>query len=76
VCSSDLAKVFERNVHIGQPTYQGELNDLVNEPKFSTVTGLLDYSLEQIITGTSRKTRRKKGATVIQKAVNWLRDFF
>lgn len=74
---ADLAsKVFERNVHIGQPNYQGELNDLINEPRFSTVMGLLDYSLEQATAATSRRTRRKKSASVFQKAVNWLRDFF
>ena len=69
-------KVFEKNVHIGRPNYQGELNDLINEPRFSTAMGLLDYSLEYITTGASGRARRKKNASVFQKAVNWLRDFF
>ncbi len=74
---TDLAsKVFERNVHIGRPNYQGELNDLVNEPRFSTVMGLLDYSMEQITATPSRRTRRKKSGSTLQKAINWLRDFF
>ncbi|MFZ2331429.1 MAG: cell division protein FtsA, partial [Atribacterota bacterium] len=74
---TDLAsKVFERNVHIGRPNYLGELNDLVNEPRFSTVMGLLDYSMEQITATPSRRTRRKKSGSTLQKAINWLRDFF
>jgi len=74
---TDLAsKVFERNVHIGRPNYQGELNDLVNEPRFSTVMGLLDYSMEQITATPSRRAKRKKSGSTLQKAINWLRDFF
>lgn len=69
-------KVFGRNVRIGKPGYQGELNDLVNEPRFSTVMGLLDYSLDQISVTTSRRSRKKKGNSFINRAVNWLKDFF
>jgi cell division protein FtsA len=73
----DLAsKVFESNVRIGRPNYQGELSDLINEPRFSTVMGLLDYSLEQISIGNTRKAKRKKNISFFSKAVNWLRDFF
>ncbi len=74
---ADLAsKVFERSVRIGRPNYRGELNDLINEPRFSTVMGLLDYSLEQISSGMSRKSTKKRGSSVLLKAINWLRDFF
>lgn len=73
----DLAgKVFETNVRIGRPNYQGALSDLVNEPRFSTEMGLLEYALKQAITGSPKKNKRKKGISVFGKAVSWLRDFF
>ena len=74
---ADLAsKVFGKSVRIGRPNYQGELNDLINEPRFSTVMGLLDYSLEQISSGMSKRSSKKKGSSLIHRAFSWLRDFF
>jgi len=70
------SKVFNTNVRLGKPDYKGELGDLINEPRFSTVMGLLDFAIEQeAMAGTSR-TNRKKGNTIISKLSNWLRDFF
>lgn len=74
---TDLAsKVFQTNVRIGKPNYQGELSDLVNEPRFSTVMGLLDYSLEEILIDTSKRVKRRKNNSLFVKVLNWLRDFF
>lgn len=74
---TDLAeKVFETSTRIGKPAYQGELGDLINEPRFSTVMGLLDFAIEQeTMTGSSR-ANRKAGRAIFTKLANWLRDFF
>ena len=76
---ADLAaKVFETNARVGKPDYEGELGDMINEPRFSTVMGLLDYAIEQVNSETSAGStkRRKKGNTLFVKLANWLRDFF
>ena len=51
---------------------------MINEPRFSTVMGLLDYAIEQVNSETSAGStkRRKKGNTLFVKLANWLRDFF
>ncbi len=70
------AKVFETNVRIGRPNYQGALSDLVNDPRFSTEMGLLEYALKASIVGSPRKNKRQKGISFLIKAISWLRDFF
>ncbi|MFW6134618.1 MAG: cell division protein FtsA [Elusimicrobiota bacterium] len=70
------AKVFETNTRIGSPAYQGELGDLINEPRFSTVMGLLDFAVEQERMAGSSRSKRKKGTAIFAKFTNWLRDFF
>ncbi len=74
---TDLAeKIFATNTRVGKPSYPGELGDLINEPRFSTAIGLLDYAVEQISGDNSRKSRKKKGDSFFNKAINWLKDFF
>lgn len=74
---ADLAgKIFKTNARIGRPDYQGELGDLINEPRFSTVMGLIEYAFEQgSLTGFDKKGK-KKGAAIFLRFMNWLRDFF
>lgn len=69
-------KIFATNTRVGKPNYPGELGDLINEPRFSTVMGLLDYAVEQISMDSSRKSRKKKSGSFFNKAINWLKDFF
>jgi len=69
-------KIFATNTRVGKPSYPGELGDLINEPRFSTVMGLLDYAVEQISMDSSRKSRKKKSGSFFNKAINWLKDFF
>lgn len=74
---TDLAeKIFATNTRVGKPSYPGELGDLINEPRFSTAIGLLDYAVEQISVDNSRKSRKKKGDSFFNKVINWLKDFF
>jgi cell division protein FtsA len=74
---TDLAeKIFATNTRVGKPSYPGELGDLINEPRFSTAIGLLDYAVEQISVDNPRKSRKKKGDSFFNKAINWLKDFF
>jgi len=74
---TDLAaKVFKTNARIGKPAYEGELADLINEPRFSTVMGLLDFAVEQEMMAGPNRSSRKKGFAVFNRIVNWLRDFF
>lgn len=74
---ADLAgKVFNTNIRVGKPEYSGELGDLINEPRFSTVMGLLDLAIEQEVLSSSKRYNRKKGTTFFAKLTNWLRDFF
>ncbi|MFA7573999.1 MAG: cell division protein FtsA [Arcobacteraceae bacterium] len=69
-------KVFETNVRLGRPEYKGELGDLINEPRLSTVMGLIDFAVEiETIEGSNRRSRRG-GNTIFAKITNWLRDFF
>ena len=70
------AKVFETNVRIGRANYQGALSDLVNDPRFSTEMGLLEYALKATIAGSPKKSKRQKDISVFTKAISWLRDFF
>ena len=70
------AKVFETNTRVGSPAYQGELGDLINEPRFSTVMGLLDFAVEQERMGGSSRFKRKKSTAIFAKFANWIRDFF
>ena len=70
------SKVFDANVRLGKPDYKGELGDLINEPRFSTVMGLLDFAIEQEAMAGTSKAKRKKGNTFFSKLSNWLRDFF
>ena len=74
---ADLAgKVFDTDIRLGRPDYKGELGDLINEPRFSTVMGLLDFAVEQEVITGSNKSKRKKSSASFAKLVNWLRDFF
>ena len=74
---TDLAaKVFKTNARIGKPAYEGELADLINEPRFSTVMGLLDFAVEQEMMAGPKRSNRKKGFVFFNKIVNWMRDFF
>ncbi len=74
---TDLAaKTFGINARIGRPDYKGELGDLINEPRFSTVMGLLDYAAEQQKVTGSKRTNRRKGTSYLSRVTNWLRDFF
>ncbi|MBN2395772.1 MAG: cell division protein FtsA [Candidatus Atribacteria bacterium] len=69
-------KVFNTNTRIGKPDYQGELGDLINEPRFSTVMGLIVHAFEEgSLTGFSKQGKSKSGP-VLTRFVNWLRDFF
>lgn len=69
-------KVFNTNARIGKPDYQGELGDLINEPRFSTVMGLIVHAFEEgSLTGFSKQGKSKSGP-VLTRFVNWLRDFF
>jgi cell division protein FtsA len=74
---TDLAgKVFGTNIRLGKPDYQGELGDLINDPRFSTVMGLLDFAIEQEKIAGSNRANRKKSTAIFAKLTNWLRDFF
>jgi len=69
-------KIFDTNARIGKPAYQGELGDLINEPRFSTVMGLLDFAIEQESMAGSNRSNRKKSSAFFARLTNWLRDFF
>jgi len=70
------SKVFDTNTRQGKPEYKGELGDLINEPRFSTVMGLLDFAIEQEAMTDSGRSNRKKSNAFFAKITNWLRDFF
>ncbi len=70
------AKVFDTDARLGRPDYQGELGDLINEPRFSTVMGLLDFAVEQEAKAGTNRLKRKKSTVLLTKLTNWLRDFF
>jgi len=70
------SKVFDTNTRLGKPEYKGELGDLTNEPRFSTVMGLLDFAIEQEAMTDTGRLNRKKGIAFFTKVKNWLRDFF
>ena len=69
-------KLFNTNVRVGKPDYQGELGDLINEPRFSTTMGLLDFAIEQEKMVGPNRSGRKKSTAFLAKFMNWLRDFF
>ncbi len=69
-------KVFDSNTRLGRPEYKGELGDLINEPRFSTVMGLLEFAIEQETMAGSSRSNRKKGTAFFAKLATWLRDFF
>jgi len=69
-------KIFDTNARIGRPAYQGELGDLINEPRFSTVMGLLDFAIEQESLAGLNRSKRKKSTLFLARLTNWLRDFF
>ncbi|MDD4363628.1 MAG: cell division protein FtsA [Atribacterota bacterium] len=69
-------KVFGKNAHIGKPNYKGELGDLINEPRFSTVVGLIDIAIEQESLYSSQRSKRNKNTTFFSKLTSWMRDFF
>jgi cell division protein FtsA len=69
-------QVFDKNVRVGKPEYKGELGDLINEPRLSTVMGLIDFAVEiETMDGLNRHNRRS-GSTFFTKITSWLKDFF
>jgi cell division protein FtsA len=71
-------KVLNLPSRLGMPHYKGELADMINNPSYSTVIGLLNYANDRYSMGLSFKLSRKKTGlkNIFKKMINWLRDFF
>jgi cell division protein FtsA len=71
-------KILNLPVHLGFPHYEGELADMVNDPSYSTVIGLLNFATEKNTIGTTYKLSNKKAkvGNIFGKAISWLKDFF
>jgi len=71
-------KILNLPVHLGFPYYEGELADMVNDPSYSTVIGLLNFATEKNTIGTTYKLSNKKAkvGNIFGKVIAWLKDFF
>lgn len=76
---SEIAEqVLNLPSRLGGPHYEGELADMVNDPSYSAVIGLLSYATEKYSIGKSYKiSKRKTGLrNIFGRIISWLKDFF
>lgn len=76
---SEIAEqVLNLPSRLGGPHYEGELADMVNDPSYSTVIGLLSYATEKYSIGKFyKRPKRKIGlGNFFGRIISWLKDFF
>jgi len=71
-------KILNSPTRLGKPQYEGELAEMVNDPAYSTALGLLSYSTKNYSFNQFYHTNPNKSGikNFIERAINWLKDFF
>ena len=72
-CIVDLAReIFEEDIKLGKPHSINGLNDIINNPRYSTTIGLIKYALENNI---SNQENNHKNQNVLMKIKNSIKSF-
>lgn len=70
-------EIFQLPVRIGTPANLGGLIDVVNNPRYATSTGLIQYGLKSQKTGTVRELEgRHLFEKIFSRMKDWAEEFF
>ena len=75
---AELAEsVFQGPVRVGAPTGLGGLIDVVNNPMYSTSTGLIQYGIRKFRAGATRELQgRNLFEKIFSRMKDWAEEFF